>query len=70
MEHKTIGWIQLIGGVLALLFSGRIGVSGMMGMMGLGAYNMATMGSGLAVTILAIILIITGIDHITEKRKR
>jgi len=35
MDYKVLGWLQIIGGILALLFSGGIGVSGMMGMMGL-----------------------------------
>ena len=48
MNYKTLGWIQIIGGALALLFSGRVGYTGMMGMMGYyGGYNMMTMGSGL-----------------------
>jgi len=68
MEHKILGWIEIVGGVLALLFSGRIGYSGMIGMMGFaGNYNMISYGSGLAVAILALVLIITGIHHLTEK---
>jgi hypothetical protein len=71
MNPKTLGWIQLIGGILALLSSGRIGYSGMMGMMGYdGGYNMMTMGGGLGVSILAILFIITGIHHLTEKKHR
>lgn len=70
MDHKIIGWIQIIGGVLALAFSGSTGYSGMMGMMGYyGGYNMMSYGSGLAVSIIAIVLIIMGIHHITENKK-
>lgn len=45
MNHKIIGWIQIIGGLLALLSSGGIGYSGMMGMMGYGSYSTADYGS-------------------------
>jgi len=48
MDHKTLGWVLIVGGIAALLSSGRIGYSGMVGMMGYyGGYNMMTMGSGL-----------------------
>ncbi len=68
MDHKTLGWIQIIGGALALLSAGRVGYSGMMGMMGFyGGYNMMTMGSGLGVTILAVLFIISGIHFVTKK---
>jgi len=70
MDAKTLGWIQIIGGVLTLLPAGRIGYTGMMGMMGYyGGYNMMSMGSGLGVTILAILFIVTGIYHVTKKQK-
>jgi hypothetical protein len=71
MDPKTLGWLQLVGGVLALLSSGRIGYAGMMGMMGYGGgYDMMTMGGGLGVSILAILFIITGIHHLNEKKHR
>ena len=38
MDAKMIGWIQIVGGALALLFPG--GGVGMMGMMGFGGGNM------------------------------
>ncbi len=69
MDPKTLGWLQLIGGVLALLSSGGIGYSGMLGMMG-GGYNMMSYGSGLGVTLLSLLFIITGIHHLTEKKHR
>jgi hypothetical protein len=68
MDHKTLGWVLIVGGIVALLSSGRIGYSGMMGMMGYyGGYNMMTMGSGLGVSLLAIMFVITGIHYITRK---
>ena len=71
MDHKTLGWIQIIGGALALLSAGRIGYTGMMGMMGYyGGYNMVNVGGGLGVTILAILFIINGIHHITKENKK
>ncbi|MDO8511116.1 MAG: hypothetical protein Q7S55_03035 [Nanoarchaeota archaeon] len=71
MDHKTLGWIEIIGGVLALLSSGRVGYTGMMGMMGYyGGYNMMNVGGGLGVTILAILFIVTGIHHITKENKK
>ena len=33
MDHKTLGWVLIVGGIAALLSSGRIGYSGMVGMM-------------------------------------
>lgn len=69
MDYKTLGWIQIIGGVLALLFSGRIGLNGMMGMMGFyGGYNMMSMGSSLSVSLLAILFIITGAHYVTKEK--
>lgn len=70
MDSKTLGWIQLIGGILALLASGRIGYAGMMGMMYGTGYNMMAVGGGLGTAILAILFIITGIHHLTEKKHR
>ena len=68
MNNKTLGWIQIAGGVLALLFSGRVGYTGMMGMMGYyEGYTMMSYGGGLGVTILAILFIITGIHYVTKK---
>jgi len=68
MDYKTLGWIQIIGGALALLSAGRVGYTGMMGMMGYyGGYNMMSYGGGLGVTILAILFIVTGIHYVTKK---
>ena len=68
MDTKIVGWIQIIGGALTLLTAGRIGYGGMMGMMGFyGGYNMMTMGSGLGVTILAVLFIVNGIHYVTKK---
>ncbi len=68
MDSRTLGWVQIIGGVFVLLFAGRIGYAGMMGMMGFyGGYNMVSTGSGLGVTILAILFIVTGIHYVTKK---
>ena len=68
MDYKTLGWIQIIGGVLALLSSGRVGYTGMMGMMGYyGDYSMMNTGGGLGVTILAILFIVSGIHYVTKK---
>lgn len=71
MDPKTLGWLQLIGGILALLASGRVGYYGMMGMMGYSypGYTMMTTGGGLGVSILAILFIITGAHHLTEKHR-
>ena len=67
MDHKTLGWIQIVGGALALLPAGRIGYTGMMGMMGYyGGYNMMSYGGGLGVSVLAIVSIITGIHYVTK----
>jgi len=71
MDYKVLGWIQIVGGVLALLSSGRVGYTGMMGMMGYyGGYNMMNTGGGLGVTILAVLFIITGIHYVTKKDKK
>ena len=68
MDYKTLGWIQIIGGVLALLSSGRVGYTGMMGMMGYySGYNMMSYGGGLGVSILAILFIISGIHYVSKK---
>ena len=68
MDSRTLGWVQIIGGVFVLLFAGRIGYAGMMGMMRFyGGYNMVSTGSGLGVTILAILFIVTGIHYVTKK---
>lgn len=63
MDKKIVGWIQIVGGALALLFPG--GGVGMMGMMGFGT---TMMGGGWAVTLLALIVIITGIFTVTDKK--
>ncbi len=68
MDYKTLGWVQIIGGTLALLSSGRVGYTGMMGMMGYyGGYNMMNTGSGLGVTVLAVLFIVTGVYYVTKK---
>lgn len=70
MDHKTLGLILTVGGILALLFSGGVGYGGMMGMMGFASgYGMFALGNGLGVTILAILFIILGV-HYTTKDKR
>jgi len=70
MDNKTLGWIQIIGGALALLFAGRIGYGGMMGMMGFyGGYNMMSYGGGIGTTILAILFIINGIYLVNNKKR-
>ena len=61
MDTKTVGWIQIAGGALALLFPG-----GSAGMMGFGTGTM--MGGGWAVTLLALVFIITGIFNVIEKK--
>mgnify|MGYP001558248737 CR=1 FL=1 len=69
MDSRTLGWVQIVGGVFVLLFAGRIGYTGMMGMMGFyGGYNMMSTGSGLGTTILAILFIVTGINYVTKKQ--
>ena len=66
MDSKAIGWIQIIGGALALIYpGGGLGFGGMMGMMGFGGVSM---NGGWAVTILALLFIVTGIFNVTEKR--
>lgn len=64
MDAKILGWIQIVGGALALLFPG--GGVGMMGMMGFGG---TMMGGGWAVTILALLFIITGIHYVNKKSR-
>ena len=65
MDSKFLGWLQIVGGAFALVFPG--GGMNMMGMMGLRGYTM--MGGGWAVTIFALLFIIMGIHHITEKKR-
>ena len=66
MDSKTIGWIQISGGALTLIYpGGGLGFGGMMGMMGFGGVSM---NGGWAVTILALLFIVTGIFNVTEKR--
>ena len=67
MDHKILGWIQLVGGILALLFSGSLGYSGMRMMMGFSSIT-TNAGSGFAVLILSFLAIASGIYHITEYR--
>ncbi len=63
MDNKILGWIQIVGGVLALLYPG--GGVGMMGMMGFGG---SMMGGGFAVTLLALLFIVTGIFTVAGKK--
>ena len=65
MDKKAVGWVQIVGGALALLFPG--GGVGMMGMMGFGGAGMI---GGWAVSILALLFIVTGVDNIMEKGRR
>lgn len=65
MDTKIIGWIQIVGGMLALLYPG--GGVGMMGMMGFGS---SMMSGGFAVTLLTLLFILTGIFKVTEKKRR
>ena len=65
MDTKMVGWIQIVGGVLALIYPG--GGVGMMGMMG---FSGGMMGGGFAVTLLAMLFIVTGIFAVTEKRRK
>jgi len=61
MDAKTLGWIQIVGGVLALVAPG-----GSIGMM---RYSSSNWG----VTILSVLFIIMGIHHLMEagtKHKR
>ncbi len=70
MDHKTLGLVLIVGGVLALLFSGGVGYGGMMGMMGLSrSYGLFAIGNGLGVTILAVMFIILGIHYSTKNSK-
>ena len=63
INRKTMGWVKIVGGVLAILFAG--GNSGY-GMMGYGT-GMMSGGNTLSITILSLILIISGIHHLTSK---
>ncbi|MBI4017001.1 MAG: hypothetical protein HY363_04900 [Candidatus Aenigmarchaeota archaeon] len=62
MDAKTLGTIQLVGGILALFSSLSIGMMSMRGMM----YSMG----GWGVLILATLFIITGVHHLTETHSR
>lgn len=64
MDAKLLGWIQIVGGVLAILFPG--GGMNMIGMMSFGSYGM--MSGGIAITIFAWLFIIMGIHHVSEKK--
>ena len=59
MDPKTLGTIQLIGGLLAFFSSFGFGFMG--GMMFFGGWG---------VTILAALFVITGIHHLTEVHKK
>lgn len=66
MDRKVLGWIQIVGGALALLYpGGGLGFGGMMGMMG---FSGVSMMGGWAVTILSLLFIVTGVHFVTEKR--
>ncbi len=62
MDAKTLGWIQIVGGALALL-SPRSGFG--YGMMGYGRGMM----DNWSVTILALLFIVMGVHHLMEKQK-
>ena len=67
MDKQVLGWIQIVGGALALLYpGGGLGFGGMMGMMG---FSGASMMGGWAVTLLALLFIVTGIHFVTEKKR-
>lgn len=64
MNEKTLGWTELIGGILAISFSGGGGSYGMMGY----GYGMMSGGNTLSITLLSLVFIILGIRNITKKR--
>ncbi|MBI2146724.1 hypothetical protein HYU22_05285 [Candidatus Woesearchaeota archaeon] len=64
MDTKVVGWIQIVGGALALLYPG--GGVNMMSMMG---FSGTMIGGGWAVTIFALLFIITGIYFITDRKR-
>jgi len=64
MNEKTLGWIELIGGILAISFSGGGGSYGMMGY----GYGMMSGGNTLSITLISLMFVISGIWRITKKR--
>ena len=63
MDTKMLGWIQIVGGALALLYpGGGLGFGGMMG------YGGVTMRGGFAVTIVALLFVITGIYQVSYEK--
>ena len=66
MDTKMLGWIQIMGGALALLYpGGGLGFGGMMGMMGYGGVSMT---GGFAVTVIALLFVITGIYQVSYEK--
>ncbi len=68
MKAVVLGWIQIVGGVLALLFSGKAGFAGMMQMAGVTGDALGA--SGFAIIVLSLVIITSGIYHATEKGKK
>ncbi len=64
MDRKTMGWIKIIGGVLAILFAGGNAGYGMMGY----GYGMMSGGNTLSIAILGLLFIISGVHHISDKK--
>ena len=69
MDNKTLGWIQIIGGALALLFAGRIGYGGMMGMM-YGNYGYGMMFFGWLYGILVFVALVFLIVWLAKQIKK
>ena len=66
MDKQVVGWIQIVGGIVALLYpGGGLGFGGMMGMMGFGS---TIMMGGWSVFILSLLFIVTGIYNVTAKK--
>ncbi len=61
MDVKTLGWIEVVGGVLAVLYSGGTGYSMM-------RFGMMSATGGLSVTILGLLFIVLGIHHLSGKK--
>ena len=66
MDEKTLGWIEIVGGILSLLFSGGTAYGPYGGMYAMMARMMGTAG-GLSVTILSVLFILAGIWHLNKK---
>ena len=66
MNEKTLGWIEIVGGVLSLIYSGGTISGPYGGMYAMMARMMGTSG-GLSVTILSVLFILAGIWHLNRK---